>query len=474
MDAISVETQWAHELFGIAELGDIRRTNRLIRVAADLSHFAGSSFCQANGHDAAALEGAYRFIRNEAVDPQAIREAGFVAAALRAERANTLLAVDDSTTLGFHHRVAAQLGDLGGPQQSTSRGFQVHSTLLLDAQTEQTLGLIEQHDWIRADTSRGQKHQRRERDYISKESYKWQRASERMRLRLGPETMRRVISVCDREADVYEYLSDKRAHHERFVVRACWNRRVKIDEPEEQNAAHLYTALSHARQVAQLQIQVPQRGGRPARTAELTVQTLRVRLYRPQHGMNRGGPEHLGVNVVVALELEPPAGQPPLEWILLTTEPTHTAEEALKVLRYYGLRWRVEEFHKAWKSGAGVERQRHQRASHLHRAAVLLAFVAVRLLQLREAVANTPEQSCEVVLERLQWQVLWASVEKTRPPKEAPSLQWAYRALGKLARWTDTKRTGRIGWQTLWRGWHELQLRIEGYQASRLLSDAEM
>ena len=159
---------------------------------------------------------------------------------------------------------------------------------------------------------------------------------------------------------------------------------------------------------------------------------------------------------------------------LLTTEPINTAKEALQVLRNYGLRWRVEEFHKAWKSGAGVERQRHQRASNLHRAAVLLAFVAVRLLQLREAVEKTPEQSCEGVLERLQWQVLWASVEKTKPPAQAPSLKWAYRALGKLARWTDTKRTGRIGWQTLWRGWHELELRIQGYQAARLLADAKM
>jgi hypothetical protein len=474
MNSISVETQWAHQLFGIAELGDIRRTNRLIRVAADLSHFAGASFCQANGHDAAAVEGAYRFIRNEAVDPQAITEAGFVATALRAETVRTLLAVDDSSTLGYRHAVAAQLGDLGGPDQAASRGFQVHSTLLVDAQTEQTVGLIEQHYWMRAEKSRGQKHQRRERDYLNKESYKWQRASERMRLRLGPKTMPRVISVCDREADVYEYLSDKCAHNERFIVRACWNRRVQIDEPEGPNAAHLYAALSHARQVAQVQIQVPQRGGRPARTAELTVQTLRLRLYRPEHGMNRGGPGHLGVNVVVALEIEPPQGQQPLEWILLTTEPTHCPQQALKVLRYYGLRWRVEEFHKAWKSGAGVERQRHQRASNLHRAAVLLAFVAVRMLQLREAVDRTSEQSCQDVLERLQWQVLWASVEKSRPPEKAPSLLWAYRALGKLARWTDTKGTGRMGWQTLWRGWHELQLRLEGYQAARLLSDAEM
>jgi hypothetical protein len=474
MDTLSVEMQWAHELFGYTELGDIRRTNRLIRVAADLSHFAGASFCQANGSDAAAQEGAYRFIRNEAVCPQAIAEAGFLATALRTEPSSLLLAVEDSTTLGYSHQAAEELGDLGGPKNASGRGFLVHSTLLVDAQSEQTVGLIEQHYWMRAEKSRGQKHQRRERDYLCKESYKWQRASERMRQRLGPEVMAQVISVCDRESDVYEYLSDKLAHRERFCVRASWNRRIKIDEPEGENASHLFAALCHARQVAQLLLEVPQRGGRPARTAELTVQTLRLRLMRPEHGMNRGGPCHLSVNVVVALEIEPPEGQEPLEWILLTTEPVNTPEEALEVLRYYRLRWRVEEFHKAWKSGAGVERQRHQSASNLHRAAVLLAFVAVRLLQLREAVEKTPEDSCDLVLSRLEWKVLWVNVERSKPPTKAPSLKWAYRALGKLARWTDTKRTGRMGWQTLWRGWHELQLRIEGYQAARILADAEI
>ena len=170
MEAISVDTQWAHEVFGYAELGDIRRTNRLLRVAADLSRFCGASFCQANGKDAAAHEGAYRFIRNEAVEPQAIVEAGFMATALKAEKVQTLLAVEDSTTLCYSHAVSAKLGDLGGPEQATGRGFFVHSTLLVDRQSEQTVGLIEQHYWMRPPQSRGQRHQRREREYVCSRS----------------------------------------------------------------------------------------------------------------------------------------------------------------------------------------------------------------------------------------------------------------------------------------------------------------
>jgi hypothetical protein len=409
------------------------------------------------------------------VVPQAVAEAGYCATAAQVQKVPWLLAVEDTTTLCYRHGVAEQLGDLGGPTQAQGRGFLVHSTLLLDGPSGTTLGLIEQHYWMREPQSRGQRHQRRQRDYLDKESFKWQRASEQMRLRLGPETMANVVSVCDRESDVYEYLSDKLDHGERFILRACWNRKIQVETDEERpNAEHLFAALCQATQVGSALVEVPQRGGRAARTAELTVQTLRVRLQRPRHGMGRRGPAHLGVNVVVALEVDPPTDVEPLEWILLTTEPVNTPERALEVLRCYRLRWRVEEFHKAWKSGAGVERQRHQSAGNLQRAAVILAFVAVKLLQLRESVERDPEGSCELVLEPVQWRVLWAIIEKTKPPTQAPSLKWAYRALGRLARWTDSKRTGRIGWQTLGRGWHELELRVEGFLAARLLSEAEM
>jgi hypothetical protein len=471
----SASMQWAHELFSLTQLGDARRTKRLLTVAADLCEQAGASFYQASATDMARLEGAYRWVRNPAVDPEAVAEAGFFATAAQVQNVPWLLAVEDTTTLSYSHQAAEQLGDLGGPDQAQGRGFLVHSTLLLNGSTGMTLGLIEQHYWMREQAARGQRHQRRERDYLDKESFKWQRASELMRLRLGRELMNKVVSVCDRESDVYEYLSDKLEHHERFILRACWNRKVELAmDPERQNAAHLFSVLAQAKLVARTRVQVPQRGGRPAREAELELRTLRVRFQRPKHGIGRRGPARIGLNVVVAREVDPPAEVEPLEWILLTTEPIQTTEQVLKVLRGYRLRWRVEEFHKAWKSGAGVERARHQSAGNLQRAAVILAFVAVRLLQLREAVEQDPQASCELVFEPVQWRVLWAAVEKSKPPKQAPSLRWAYYALGRLARWTDSKRTGRIGWQTLWRGWRELQLRVEGYHAAILLSEAEM
>ncbi len=141
------------------------------------------------------------------------------------------------------------------------------------------------------------------------------------------------------------------------------------------------------------------------------------------------------------------------------------------MVRYYELRWRIEDYHKAWKSGVGVERQRFQSAANLERMLVITAFLAVRLLQLREILdaPNDDEQvSCDTLLSEDEWKVLWVSTQRSAPPTTAPSIRWACLAVAKLGGFTDTKRTGRPGWDTMWHGWFRLQERLEGYQMSKL------
>jgi Transposase Tn5 dimerisation domain len=102
---------------------------------------------------------------------------------------------------------------------------------------------------------------------------------------------------------------------------------------------------------------------------------------------------------------------------------------------------------------------------------VITAFLAVRLLPLRErldAPADAPETTCERVLSKDEWKVLWLSTEHNQPlPKIAPSARWAFYAIAKLGGFADTKRTGRPGWDTIWHGWFRLQERLDGYQLSK-------
>jgi len=179
----------------------------------------------------------------------------------------------------------------------------------------------------------------------------------------------------------------------------------------------------------------------------------------------------LQLNVVRVYE--PCANKEALEWVLLSSEAVHTVEQVKKIVRYYELRWRIEEYHKAWKSGTGAERLRQQSPGNLEKMLTLTAFVAVRLLQLREQLhQDKPGEaatSCEAVLQRDEWQVLWLTQRKTALPASPPSIAWACLALARLGGFLDTKHTGRPGWNTLWEGWQRLQERVQGLRLAREL-----
>lgn len=457
--------QWSEEMFGKAELGDVRRTTRLVKASADLAEHAGASPARAS-EGSAALEGMYRLLRNEEVSSEAIGRAGFEAIAnqVRTSGGKTVLAIEDTTTLSYVHKVAEELGDLGGPEGSHPRGYFVHSCLAIDAESGVTIGLLDQEYWMRPVEKRGQRHTRRSRKYEDKESFKWQRSSERLRERLGSEAMSSIVSVCDREADVYEYLQYKLSHDERFVVRACWDRKVQSEE----GVKALFSAIAGARAIGTLTVDIPQRGGRPARKATVVLRAMPIQLQRPRTP-RAGLAADLAVNVVSIREENPPKGVEPLDWTLLTTEAITSPADIFKILRWYRLRWRVEEFHKAWKSGTGIEERRLQSGANILRLAVILAFVATRLLRLRELAQSSPDEPCDSLLPHIEWRMLWAVVEKKKLPASPPSMKWAYYALGKLARWKDTKRTGRIGWDTFWQGWLKLQERVDSFHAAALV-----
>lgn len=456
-------TKWAQRTFGKAKLGDTRRAARLVDIAGRCAQNTGSSVASVCEGDGAMLEATYRFIRNNAVQPEAIRRAGFEQTVACAQDIPELLALEDTTSLSYKHQVASELGKLGKPTDK-ARGWWVHSVLLLNSQTMQTVGLVHQEWWCRPDNKE---------DADEKESGKWRDASVFCRTRLS-ELMSRVISVCDREADVFDYLMHKCDHGERFVVRGKHLRQV------EASAQDLLSHLQEQPVLGCYPLDIPQKGrldtkgkrkNRATRQARLQVRSANVTFSR--------GRQQLTLNVVWAQEISPPQGEEPLSWLLLTSEPADTLEAALRVIRIYAARWRVEDFHKAWKTGAGAERQRMAEPDNLERVVSILAFIGIRLLQLRESFTlpvylkrlglereaeQVATQPCDKVLSMDEWQVL-VQMDRTTSLNngQVPSLQWAYLAIARLGGFTDSKRTGMAGWDTLWKGWQRLQERVEGF-----------
>lgn len=467
---------WAQSVFGSAKLGDQRRTKRLVLVAAQLAGHVGSSPSVACGSSSATLEGANRLIRNPGFAAADILDAGLLLSAESAKKRSeadensTLqeyLAIQDSTVLSYCHSVRDELGETGGPAKSTARGWIVHSTLLWSIGKTRVVELIDQQWTIR--TEQGKRAERNNRPYEEKESFKWQASHKRLTARLGTEFMKQVIMVGDREADIYQLLAYFQEQQARYVIRASWDRAVQGSEEDE----YLWATMEKAPRLGTRQIEIPQRGGRKARRAQLGLRAQRVQLRRPRKKAP-GTPEYLQVNVVYAKEENVPPGEEPLEWMILTQEEIDSEEAVNRIMAKYETRWQIEEFHKAWKSGTKVEELRQQTADNLQKVAVVLGFIAIRLLKLKYYMEKEPEKSCKEVLKEEEWKILWGSTEKTALPANPPDIRWAYKAIARLAGWTDTKRTGRVGWETLWKGWQRLSERIEGWLMGQRILRGEM
>ncbi|PSV91737.1 IS4 family transposase, partial [Photobacterium leiognathi] len=217
-------TLWAQKQFGQADLNDPRRTQRLVALATSLAKQPGIPVSKLI-ISPADMEGAYRFIRNDQIKAEDIAEAGFYVTAQEAFEQQTLLALEDTTSLSYSHRSIRDTLRHSN-QGNRHRAMFVHSTLLFAPETHTVVGLIEQQRWTRDIEKRGQRHQHATRPYKEKESYKWEQASRHVAERLG-EKMSEVISVCDREADLFEYLTYKHEQQQRFIVRSMQSRCIE-------------------------------------------------------------------------------------------------------------------------------------------------------------------------------------------------------------------------------------------------------
>jgi hypothetical protein len=278
----------------------------------------------------------------------------------------------------------------------------------------------------------------------------------------------------DREGDSYELLATLIDQRDRFVVRLRHDRRV-VAESEgvmKLRAAVPPTAPGIERQVvlsprpdgdrspAARHLHPPRRG----RTATLRFAARRVVLQRPA-GLATTPPSTLAVHVVDGWEIDVPAGETPVEWRLVTTEPIDTAEQILRVVESYRTRGLIEEFFKALKTGCAYEGRQLERLDTLLVALGLLAPIAWHLLLLRHLSRDLTDTSAAVVFTPRRLAVLRASAAGvTLPPR--PTVTHALRAVARLG--GHLRQNGPPGWLVLTRGMQTLLAMEAGWAAAQL------
>ena len=444
------QAQWAQEELGGVNLGDARRSRRAVRLLAGFMGAPEGSIPRATKGWVGA-KAAYRFFDNDAVEPEAIYKQHRQSVIRRARGEPVVLAIGDTTQLDYTtHLNTTGTGPLGDVDH---HGLLVQPSLAVTPQRV-PLGLVGQHIWARDYATFGQSNtpEARKRPFSEKESFKWFEsfeAGERFQEELDPSaSVTRVISVFDREGDVFEVLQRAKRPGTKsgLLVRACYDRRL---ENEEERLWELMEKQPHC---GTLTITVPRKPGSKERTAHLEVRFSEVTVLPPT-SRKVEDPTPVSVFCVYAIEVDPPEHTDPIRWMLFTTEPVRNFEDACERISWYTCRWIVELFFKTLKSGCKVEERQLETAERLKCCLVFDCIVAWRILYLTTKGREVPNLPCTVVFEEHEWKGAWAFVHHTtKVPEETPTLQEMVRIVGRLGGHLGRKQDKQPGSMTLWRG----------------------
>ena len=466
--SLSAAEDWAQQQFGTVQLGDQRRTRRAVKVAAAMAADPAASIPQQNKLWKQ-TKGAYRLFDQQQVTYQAMIEPHWQQTRAAAAQGQVVLMVQDTTQLDFSAHVAtAGLGPLGqGRALDGGQGMFLHSTLAVellstDGQAARVLGLAWSKLWSRDQepVPGGETH--RQRRARPRESQRWTEAVER--IGAPPPGGGLWVHVGDRESDIFElYERCRRMPGVSFVIRSSQPRGASVGHVRDSMQARVKTRLLEVARAmpasGSKRLWVPPRGGRAAgRWAELSVSGGAVTLWSPWHQSRTPRPLHCWA--VRVWEQDAPAGVEPIEWVLLTAERVATSADALRVAGWYALRWTVEEYHKCLKSGCRVEQRQLESASRLRPLIAMLSVVAVRLLQLKNDARIDPDRPAHTCVAIESVRALAALLDQR--PQDLTLRRFTHE-VAKLGGFLGRKSDRDPGWQTLWRGWRELDLITLGF-----------
>jgi hypothetical protein len=441
---------WAAAQFGAVELGDRRRTQRAVRLAAQMARHPSASVPAQTGTWGEAKAG-YRLFARAEVTFEALQTEHRRQTRVAAGEPGLVLLIQDTSELDFTgHTAVADLGPIG---DGGGRGFLLHSTLAVDpAGPGAVLGLADQQLFLRKPVPPGET--RTQRKQRARESQMWSQSVARVG---GSPGSCRWVHVADRGADDFAFFAVCTVQGVGYLARVYQDRRMAAGPTASAPDGRLLTWARSLAARGKQTVELRQRPQRKARTAVLNAGFGAVTLFPPWLEREQRMP--LRCWLVRVWEPDPPTGEEPLEWLLLTSEPVQSVQQAREVTRWYELRWLVEEYHKCLKSGCAVEARQMETRARLEACIGLLAVVAARLLQLKFTARQAPQEAALRVGPREHVRVL-AAYRGRRAEDWSVSEFW--REVAKLGGFLGRKCDGEPGWQTLWRGWQKLDLMTLG------------
>jgi hypothetical protein len=468
---------WAEQTFGSVRLGDRRRTQRGVAIAQAMAHDPAASL-PAQMQSEAALHAAYRFLQTPDVTYEKLIQPHVEQTRTAAREQQQVLLIQDTTEVDYQQPpTTTGLGPIGN---GTHQGFLLQSVLAVLPGSRQVLGLAHQEPFLRQPAPKGET--KRERQLRERESQVWERAVQAIG---EPPAAVQWIHVGDRYSDMFPFLSLCRHLHCDFVIRAAQDRCVDLlveqadapvparahhkrrpEQKSEPTSLHLFEVVRGWPAQGEQDLPLEASKQTKARTAHVVISWGCLRLLPPR-SQETTELRPLVVWVVRVWEPEPPEGVEPLEWVLLSSVSTQNVEQACERVDWYRARWIVEDYPQGLKTGCRVEQRQLQSYEGLRRLLGLLAPTAVRLLQLRAAARQSPEQPARQILPPDIVQVVAGLAQV---PAAELTTQRCWHTIARHGGYLGRKGDGPPGWKTLWKGWFYIQALLEGVHLAARLS----
>jgi hypothetical protein len=412
--------EWAQHEFGGAELGDLRLNARLVECARALGAHPGRAFCGAAKGDVAAVKGYYRFIDgpdNDPVTMQAMLAPHRQRTVQRMMAQPVVLCIQDGTDLNYTNLEQCEgLGSLGTNQTGArSAGLHLHSTFAVTPEGL-PLGVLDAR--CEAPPVRADDEGRLSIDIPieDKKTFGWIQGLRQCEQAAAQMPQTRLVCVMDREADFFDLFDEQRRRDKVDLLVRAKHDRITSDKRT------LFAQVRSSPLKSRMAIAVPRqsarakkskqkaRTGHPQRMAQVQLRYREVVLPAPKH---HAGKLPLRLWIVHVRETRPPAGAARLEWFVLSTREIACIEQACECLRWYCLRWRIEDWHRVLKSGCRVEALQLKTAARLKRAIAFNLVIAWRIMLLTLLGRQAPELPADVLFSDLEIEVLQAYAKKT-------------------------------------------------------------
>jgi hypothetical protein len=399
---------------------------------------------------------AYRFFDNERVDPPQLLQPHYDATIQRIRTYAVVLIPQDTTEFNLtrkHERIGGPLSD------ENHWGLHDHVSLAVTPE-RLALGVVHSYTWARDPHDFHKRKEARYKPIEAKESFRWLEGYRRACAVAAQTPGTQIVSLSDSEGDIYECFAEAaklEGAQAALIVRACQDRSLA-----DETAGKLRETVAAGPILGTLRIEVSarcdqshdgskRRQARSARTTTVTVQACRVTLKSPWRAGGVKPMPDVTVNAVLVREIDPPAGEPAIEWLLLTGLPIETFAQVIDIINYYTCRWEIEVFFRVLKSGCTVQDLQLETVERFENCLALYLIVAWRVLFTLRLGRECPELPCEAVFSAEEWRAVY-QISKRRPATSMPSLGEMVVMIAELGGYLNRKHDGPPGPQTLWIG----------------------